>query len=313
MKIVFFGTPDYVLPVLNSLHREFKQKTTGSPIVAVVTQKPKPAGRKKHVAYSAVDKWAHAKKIPTYYDYAKLIEEIEADFGILASYGSIIPKRVIEHFPHGILNIHPSALPEFRGTSPVQATLVSGKDTTNVTIMLLDEKLDHGPIISQFTEEILLDDTTGSLRTRLFTKSAEVLITLLPAFISGKITPKKQNHEQASYTTLVNKSDAFIPPKYLASVMERKPSKDKWEIGFLKNYILNPNPHTLDRFIRAMQPWPQAWTKVKLFKDKETKRLKILKAHIEDKKLVLDEVQLEGKNPVSWQQFTRGYPNAIFE
>ena len=187
MRVVFFGTPEYVLPVLNRVHKTFKSRGEKSPVVAVVTQKPKPSGRKKQLEYSAVDTWAHKKGIKRYFKASDLIEKcIEADLGILASYGEIIPKKVIKHFPYGILCIHPSLLPKYRGASPVQATILSGETETGVTIIKIDEKLDHGPIISQFKEEVLPDDTTESLRNRLFNKSAEVLSTLIPAYIQGK-------------------------------------------------------------------------------------------------------------------------------
>src|SRR3989344_5724812 len=166
MRIVFFGTPDYVLPILVSLHKVFRIKGEKSPVVAVVTQSPKPIGREKFIHYSDVDTWAYKRKIPAFFDSRELVKNnIEADIGILAAYGSIIPKDVIEHFPKSILNIHPSLLPAWRGASPVQATIVAGDKVTGVTIIKLDEELDHGPIISQFKEELLDEETTDTLRS----------------------------------------------------------------------------------------------------------------------------------------------------
>src|SRR3972149_4127019 len=155
MKIVFFGTPEYVLPVLEELHKKIKRKI-GSPIVGVVTQSPKPAGREKKITFSPVDAWAHKRKIPIYYKLSDLLgKRIVADLGVLAAYGEIIPEAVIKNFKYGIINLHPSLLPKFRGASPVQAAIVSGKPVTGVTVIKLDAKLDHGPIVSQFKEEIL--------------------------------------------------------------------------------------------------------------------------------------------------------------
>jgi len=312
MRIVFFGTPEYILPVLTSLHKTFKSKSGISPIVAVVTQSPKPVGRKKVLTYSPVDKWAHERKIPVYYHCKKLLEEnVSADLGVLASFGQIIPKEIINLFPHGILNIHPSLLPKYKGSSPVRAVIVSGDKETGVTIIKLDEKVDHGLVISQFTEEVQVKDTTETLRKRLFEKSAKVLIELLPHYLKGQITPKKQEHDKAVYTIQIKKEHAFIPPKCLAAALAGKTIKEEWKIPFIKKYSLFPGPETLDGFIRAMQPWPLAWTHVTF--TKTTKRLKILKAHLENGKLILDEIQLEGKNPVSWKQFREGYPKVIFE
>ena len=343
MQIVFFGTPDYVIPILDALHKTFKSKSGESPVIAIVTQKPKPVGRKKVLEYSAVDRWAYKKGI-------KILRDLDiknfpnADVGVLASYGGIIPTFIIDHFKLGILNVHPSLLPKYRGASPVPATIISGDKETGVSIIKLDNELDHGPIVSQFKEKVLDNDTTETLRDRLFEKSAEVLTTFLPSYMKGKITPRKQNHKNASFTRQITKQDAFIPPKYLNACLQGRSLQAKWKIPFTKDYSLVPNAYleetssaySLERFIRAMQPWPVSWTYVQLnskMKKKKsklvTKRLKILKAHVETRNakretqnekpyrvspisyLVLDVVQLEGKREVSWKQFVEGYPNFL--
>lgn len=316
MKIVFFGTPEYVIPPLESLHKTFKGEKGISPMAAVITQTPKPVGRKKIIQYSATDTWAYKRNIPIFFDNRELIKKkIQAGVGILAAYGAIIPKEVIDFFPNGILNIHPSLLPSWRGASPVQATIVAGDKITGVTIIKLDEKLDHGPIISQFKEEVLEDDTTESLRRRLFERSAEVIKTLLPAYLKGKITLRPQEHKKATFTTLLKKDHGFIPPEYLGACLQGRTLQADWDIPFIKDYFLVPSVHTLDRFIRAMQPWPVAWSKIRI-RNQEL-RIKILKAHLEPstinhQSLVIDEVQLEGKNPVSWKQFKEAYLEANF-
>lgn len=322
MKIVFFGTPEYALPIPNSIYKRFKNKSGKSPVIAVVTQKPSPEGRRQLLKYSEVDNWAHKRNIPVFHNPEDLVtKNIQADLGILAAYGEIISPNVINHFPHGILNVHPSLLPKWRGASPVQASIVSGEEQTGVTIIKIDEHLDHGPIISQFKEDVLLDDTTGSLRARLFERSVEVLTTLIPAYLDGKITPRAQEHSKATFTKLIRKAHALIPPEFINSALKGESLQGHWKIPFLmdsKNKIFNiqPTTYNLHNFIRAMQPWPQAWTFIQLTDNSEfvtKKRLKILKAHLEQvnshESLALDEVQLEGKNPVSWKQFKEAYPN----
>ncbi len=312
MKIVFFGTPDYVLPVLISLHKKFATGPGVSPIAAVVTQSPKPTGRKQILTYSPIDKWAHEHKITTYYNPEDLLKEkIKFDLGVIADYGKIISKEVIGLFANGILNIHFSQLPKYRGASPVQAAILSGDKEIGVTIFKIDELLDHGPIISQFKEEIGITDTWGSLKVRLFERTKDVLIELIPPYLEGKIKTRKQDEKDASYTILVKKEHGFIPPKYLEAALEGKSLKEDWSIPFIKDYLLHPTPYTLDCFIRAMGPWPCAWSLVNI--NKKQSRIKIIKAHLEEEKLVLDEVQLEGKNPVSWKEFKMGYPAATFE
>lgn len=287
MKIVFFGTPDFAIPVLESLHKEYNSGRERN-LIAVVTQEPKPAGRDKFVTRSAVDNWAYKHKIPIVFDFDDIPE---ADLAVVAAYGKIIPENVIKKFSKGVLNIHPSLLPKYRGASPIQAAIAAGDDETGVTIIQMDEKMDHGPIISAFKEDILPTDTNEVLRNRLFERSSQFLIDLIPSYLSGKIKLKPQDHDSATFTKLVVKKDAFIESKELESAIKGDEKLSK----------------KIDCLVRAMTPWPIAWTTVKIAD--ETRRLKILKAHLENKKLVLDEVQLEGKNSVTWKQFTDGYPS----
>lgn len=312
MRIVFFGTPQYVLPILIKVHKVFKSKDGITPIVAVVTQKAKPAGREKRLKYSAIDAWAFKRKIPIYFYSQKLIEDnVRADIGILAAYGEIIPEDVIKHFEKGILNVHPSHLPRYRGASPVQAAIAAGETTTGVSILKLDNELDHGPVVSGFKDQILENDTTASLRNRLFERSAEFISDLIPAYIEGKVRPKEQNHKLATFTTAIKKAHAHIPPKYIDLAIKGKSSHESWQIPFIKDFETTPSAEAIERFIRAMHPWPEAWTDITISGKKL--RLKLISAGVENEKLVLDRVQMEGKNPVSWQQFQEGYKTAIFE
>lgn len=284
MKVIFFGTPDYVMPVLTTLHKKFVTGPGKSPIVAVVTQSPKPVGRKQVIKYSPVDKWAHEHKIPIFYSAKELLEEnLDFEIGVLASYGEIITRDVINLFPQGILVIHPSLLPEFRGASPVPATIKDGLTSTGVTILRMDDKMDHGPIITQIKEDVLPTDTSDVLRNRLFAKSAEVLVETITPYIQGKIRPKIQDESLATYTKIMTKKD-----------------------GFLNLTDIQNAGSEINNFIRAMSPWPGAWTYLP-----NGKRMKLLKSHLEDGKLVMDEVQLEGKDPVTWEQFRQGHPGTL--
>jgi len=284
MKIVFFGTPDYVLPILDEVNKTFKGKLGESPIVAVVTQPARPVGRQKLLKFSPVDTWAHKRNIPKYFDPMDLItNNVKADLGILASYGQIIPREVINLFTSGILVIHPSLLPKFRGSSPVPAAIISDTNPTGVTIFKMDEKIDHGPIIAQFKEEVLPADTYESLRDRLFALSIPALIKLIDPYIKNKIKPRVQDETQATYTKTLKKEDGYLD-------------------------INKTQPEEAMRLYKAMQPWPGIWTLV----DKD-KRLKIHKLHLEKGKIVPDEVQLEGKNKVTWKQFCEAYPQLILK
>ena len=314
MKIVFFGTPTYCLPILNKIQKRFKVKLHDLPIVAVVTQKPKPVGRKEFITYSAVDTWAFKRKIPVFYSAEDFLKEnIDADLGIVVAYGEILSEEIISYFPYGILNIHPSLLPKYRGASPLQAAIASGDLVTGITIIKIDEKMDHGPIVSQFKEEIEKTDNSRILGTRIFEKAAEVLVDLLPAYIKGKVSQKIQNHEDATYTTLLKKQNGFIPPKYLRAAIDGKTAKGDWNIDFVKNLSLKVTPENIERFIRAISPWPGAWTFVFIDSKKtEQKRLKIIEAELIENKLTPKTVKLEGKLEVSWREFKKGYPNFSF-
>lgn len=304
MKIVFFGTPDFVIPVLSKLCETYNTPREKG-VIGVVTQPPKPAGRERMLQYSAVDNWAFKKKLNLITD----INEVpSADLGVCAAYGAIIPQRVIDLFKHGILNVHPSLLPKYRGASPIQAAMVAGESETGVTILKMDNELDHGPIVSSFVEEIGKDDTNEILRGRLFARASEFLIGLIPGYIENKIKIKEQDHTKASFCRALEKVDAFIDPGHLARAMEGKVLKEEWKIEFINEYTQRPSAENIERFIRAMDPWPGAWTNIDIG-DGSVRRLKILAAHVEEEKLVLEQVQLEGKGPVRWKQFLEGYPS----
>ena len=299
MKIIFFGTPDYVVPVLAKLHDVYNRNQNERDLIAVVTQPPREVGRKKIVSRSSVDNWAYRHKIEVFYDTENLPQ---ADLGVLAAYGQILPKSVIKHFSLGILNIHPSLLPLLRGASPIQGALSNGLYVTGVSVMKMDELMDHGPIISQFKEEIKESDTSETLRKRLFDRSTQFLIDLIPNYASQKVKLKEQDHGKATFTRLIAKQDGFVPEKILKAALKAEKSTVAWNPNFLQGESISSDASGIYNLYRALTPWPGIWTNFS-----ETKRLKILKCHLEENKLILDEVQLEGKNPVSWEQFVNAY------
>ncbi len=285
-KIIFFGTPDYIIPILEALHKNFE-------LVAVVTQPPKLVGRKQLRTFTPVDDWAHKRKIPAITDFADNLPE--ADLGVVASYGRIIPDSVLNHFKSGVLNIHPSLLPKYRGASPIQTQIIDGLTNTGVTVIKMDSKMDHGPIISSFQDVITQEDTNETLRKRLFERSSDFIINLIPNYLNKKISLKEQEEKNATFTKIIDKNDGFIEPSDLEA-----------------SFTNSVKAIYIDRFVRAMAPWPEVWTKVILKPGEMVKRLKILKVHVENDKLILDKVQLEGKKPVSFEEFKRGYPQMNF-
>jgi len=214
------------------------------------------------------------------------LESLERpDLGIIASFGALIPEKIISWPKMGLLNLHPSLLPKYRGPTPIPTAILNGEKETGLTIIKIDKEIDHGPIIHQFKEAINSDKTSDDLLKRLFKTGAEVLVTLLPDYLEGKIKLQEQDHKKATFTEKLTKESGYIDWTKPADYQQR--------------------------FMQAMSPWPGAWGEIKLRKgDKENKRLKILKTHLEKQKLVLDLVQLEGKKPVTWKQFLEGYPQA---
>ena len=273
-KIIFFGSDQYSLIVLERLYQDKRFS-----VVAVVTLP----------TAEMVRKFSQKNKIPQVdaktENLINALKNLTSDVGVLASFGKIIPGKMLAIPRRGILNIHPSLLPKYRGPAPAQAAILNGDKEIGATIIKMDEKIDHGPIVAQFREVIQPDDTAESLYKRLFTAGAEVLTTILPAYLEGRIELREQDHLKATFTKKLTRADGKID----------------WS---------QPDDY-LERFIRAMSSWPGAWTLLRpRATEGQTKRLKILKAHLENGKLVLDQVQLEGKKPVTWKQFQEGYPEA---
>lgn len=226
----------------------------------VVTRVDKPVGRKKVLTPSATKAWAIEHKIPTT-TISDLPDE-DYDLGIVADFGQIIKEEVFSKPKLGTWNIHFSELPDLRGASPVQHTLRRGDKVAWITIFKLEKTLDTGPILFQKSFRIDPNDTTGSLYTRLFKEAAKILPIL---DFTAKLTP--QDNSKATFAKLLTKDDGFVE---------------------LQN-IEKPETYNI---YRAMTPWPGLWTL------KEGKRMIIRRCHLEGNKLVLDEIQFEGKKPV---------------
>jgi methionyl-tRNA formyltransferase len=267
-KIIFFGTPEFVIPVLEQLHQSYKVK-------AVVTSPDAPLGRKYVITPSPISKKAEELKIPVFkpdhfdQEFVDELKKLDPDLFVVASFGHIVPKEILDIPKLGSLNIHPSKLPKYRGPSPIQNQILDGVIDSAVTIMLMDEEIDHGPII--FQEEFILSDidTFESLHTKMFQKGSKLLVRILPDFMEGKIKPQKQNHADATFTNHIEKQNGYFD---------------------IKN---PPSSEILTKMVRAYFPWPTAWTKW------NGKIVKFLPEGM---------IQIEGKNPVQAKDFLNGYP-----
>lgn len=275
VKIIFFGTPDFVIPVLEKLIENFT-------VVGAVTPPDKKVGGKQILISSPIKKFFEkylkdhnlGGKIltPDKLDeqFIKSLKELDPDLIVVASYGKIIPQVVLDIPRFGSLNIHPSLLPKYRGASPIQTAILNGDTISGVTIIKMDAKMDHGPIVGSRKINLNSQDTFASLTASMFLEGANLLLKVLPDYLAGKISLQSQNDEEATFTKLIKKTDGQIE-------------------------INNPpNPQTLDRIIRAFYPWPGVWAywQGKIIKFYPNKF-----------------IQLEGKKVVPLADFLRGHPD----
>lgn len=285
-NFVFFGTPRFAAIILEKLIKN------GWVPRALVCNPDRPVGRHqiitpppaKEIVVRSKELGIKIFQPETEEELAGISDELfpEADFGILAAYGQIIPREIIERANSGIIGVHPSLLPKFRGSSPIQSAILEGVSETGVSLFLMDEKVDHGPILAE--QKISLDNLfyhSRELENRLAELAGDLLIETLPKFIEGKIAPLPQNESLATYTRKFTTRDSYISPEELNLAISGEDREKVFEI---------------ERKIRALNPEPGVWT-LEQTQDKP-KRIKILKALIKENKLVLKTIQPEGKKPV---------------
>jgi len=236
VRVVFMGTPEFAVPVLEKL------VTSRYEIAAVYTQPDSVAGRGRSQVSPAVKKAALAFGL-TVMQPAKLrgtdvitdIAKLYPDVIVVAAYAQKLPKAVLNIPVFGCVNIHPSLLPQYRGVSPVPTAILSGDSFTGVSVMLMDEGWDTGPVLSRAQVPILKRDTTGSLMDKLSLIGAQLLLDVLPQLAGGKLVPQPQDEEGVTYSGIIHKEDGEID--------WHLPAVDIW------------------RRIRAYQPWPGCYTR----------------------------------------------------
>jgi len=251
------------------------------------------------VATKALRYLANVDLIPTLVVKGKIDSKIEIDivnadcqFGVLASYGMIIPDKIIDLFSKGILNIHPSLLPILRGPSPVKSAILDNLKETGVSIMLLDRELDHGPIIAQGKIGLSPQKANSDeLRDALLKKGASLLKDILPLWLDGRQKVVEQEHVKATYTRKFIAEDGLLDVR---SLFGQVPLKEVLEA---------------ERKVRALNPEPGTYMMLLVTNESgELKKLrvKILKATTDGIKLVPLIVQPEGKKQMEWASFLRG-------
>lgn len=300
MKIVFMGTPDFSVGILEAL------LNTEHEITAVVTQPDRPKGRGKEMAFSPVKECALAHNIPVLQplkirEKEALAElfEYEADLYVVAAFGQILSKEILEHPQFGCVNVHASLLPKYRGAAPIQWSIIDGEKVTGVTLMQMNEGLDTGDMLAKVEVEILPTDTGDSLHDKLMEAGAKLMVDKLGAIFDRTIEAIKQCDEESNYA--------------------KRLTKELGELDFKKNADL------LDRLIRGLNSWPGAYTSLdgKLLKiweacvvDEESEGVPgtvarttkdCIYVNTGDKQLGLTMVQLQGKKRMPVGDFLRGY------
>jgi len=235
MSLVFIGTPAFAVPSLRRL------AASGYQVSAVITQPDRPAGRGRGVLPPAVKLAADALNLPvhqpeTLRDPATLtlLRDLEPEVMVAVAYGQILRPEVLDIAARGVVNVHPSLLPRWRGASPIPGAILAGDEETGVTIMLMDRGMDSGPILSQTHVPISARDTTLSLTDALADVGADLLARTLPRWLRGEITPQPQDKALATITRLVRKEDGVID----------------WSLSATEIW----------RRVRAYNPWPGAFT-----------------------------------------------------
>lgn len=300
MKIVYMGTPDFAVAPLAALVKN------GYEVEAVITQPDKPKGRGKTMMPTPVKEEALKHDIPVLQpvkvrdpEFVEKLAKIAPDIIIVAAFGQIIPKSILEMPKFGCINIHASLLPKYRGAAPIQQAVIDGEKESGVTIMQMGTGLDTGDMISRIVVPLAKDETGGSLFDKLAEAGAELLIQTLPTIFDGTAVYEKQPEES--------------PTPYAAMI-----SKKMGLLDFSKS------ARELERLVRGLNPWPSAFTFI------NGKTLKVWKSSVEqaevkeipgtvvstDKEgihvacgqdvLVLHEVQLEGKKRMEADAFLRG-------
>lgn len=299
MRIIFMGTPDFAVGTLEAL------VNAGHEVVLAVTQPDKPQGRKQILIAPPVKQTAEKLGIPVYQpkrvrepEALALLRSYEPELIVVAAFGQILPKELLDMPQYGCINVHASLLPKYRGAAPIQWAILNGDAVTGVTIMRMDVGLDTGDMIAKAEVAITPQDTGGSLFDRLAETGAKLCVETIPSIVDGTAVYTPQDEQAATKVGQISKKDGLIDFTRSAAAIECQ--------------------------IRGLNPWPSAYTSL------AGKTLKIWSAQVSDRQteaqpgtvvlvekdrfgvqtgegvLICTEVQLEGKKRMSAADFLRG-------
>lgn len=300
LKVIFMGTPEFSLPVLEGLNSKYN-------VVMVVCQPDKPSNRGV-VQYSPVKDFAIKNNIKVFQpvnvknEYHEILSE-KPDLIVTCAYGQIIPKEILDYPKYGCINVHASLLPKLRGGAPIHRAIIEGHKETGITIMKMKEKMDAGDIISQVKTEILDDDTVGTLHDKLSVLARDLILSTIPNIISGNINLVRQNEEEATFAWNIKRED------------------EKIDFSKTTREIYNQ--------IRGLNPWPGAYAIlsgriIKIwasrygdkFFNEEVLNGQIVELYKDgigvktsNGEIIITELQLEGKRRMLANEFMNGVVN----
>ncbi len=313
MRIAFFGTSEFVGSIQEARFLR-RLMAAGIQPAVVVTAPDAPSGREREPIPLAVKSMALESGIPVFQPpslkgFSEEFAQQEIELSLVVAYGKILPSDVLTVPKFGSLNVHPSLLPRWRGPTPIQATILAGDHVTGVTIILMDEQMDHGPVIAQ--REFPLGErawTAPALTDALTDLGVELFLQILEPWVRGKITAAPQNHEAATYSRTLQKEDGRI----------------NWA----------KSADEIERMVRAFQPWPGTYTfwqrggkrvrlaieevgvqslksKVKSFSGTVVSDSGDLFVQCGDDSIVIRRLKLEGRKSMSAAEFLKGHPDVV--
>lgn len=312
ISLAFFGAPDFAANVLKTILSDPNLPIT---VQFVITQPDRKAGRKQILTPTPVKLLAQEYTIPVFETlHAAQVALHEVDLALLYAYGEIIPLEILKIPSWGFWNIHPSLLPLYRGPSPLVYPPLLGEKKTGVSLIQMDERMDHGPIIDQEEYSLQQTDTQEILKNRLSDIGYKLFKQNIQLLIDGALQKKEQIHINATYTRLLTKQDGFIPFSVVQTILKNE-NPIISELPpiiqeYYKKYPPLPTNHysltTYYNLFRALSPWPGIWTVIPT--RGVEKRLKITKMELENNVPKIIRVQLEGKNEISLSTFLAAYP-----
>jgi len=312
VKAVFFGTPAFAVPTLERLI-ESKHD-----VAAVVTQPDRKRGRGQHVSAAPVKQVAEAHGLPVLQPerlkdptFDAALKALQPDIGVVAAYGKLLPDRLLELPRHGMVNVHASLLPKYRGAAPIHRAIMAGELETGVTIIQLVREMDAGPMLKLASCSIAPDDTSETLTHRLASLGADLLLTVVDELASGRSTPQAQDHDRATFAPRLSRDDGVIDWQRSATDLHNQVRG------------LHPWPHAfsfLDRaryaiLQSAVAQCPEAGRCTQPGEIVEATKDRLIIAAGGGTALAIQELQPEGKRPLPTRAFLAGHrlkPGARF-